>query len=154
MGQSSRWASLKLNQLFIKLLTHGNILIRVYSVNLFLIATNSFSADSSYCWAFSISSMLRHSLNMFLRERKNKYSADEKIISEAKKYLNGPEFHKRLRNCFEAPSAQNLFSYFFVDFLSKPKKERTNNDNTSETKVCRDKCSNWTINRRLQRQDN
>jgi len=56
---------------------------------------------------------------MFLRERKNKYSADEKIISEAKKYLNGPEFHKRLRNCFEAPNAENLFGFLSV---SKPKK--------------------------------
>ena len=79
---------------------------------------NTFSADSSYCWAFSISSMIRHSLNMFLRERKKKPRSQGRI-KEAEEYLNGPEFHKRLRNCFEAPNAENLFGFLSV---SKPKK--------------------------------
>ena len=70
-----------------------------------LISLNTFSAESSFCWAFSITSMLRHSLNMFLRERKKKCSTDEKKINRAKEYLNEPEFHKQLRNCFEASSA-------------------------------------------------
>ena len=62
----------------------------------------TFSADSSYCWAFSISSMLRHSLNIFLRERKKKISfpQDDEKISQAEKYLNAKKFHQRLRNCF------------------------------------------------------
>ena len=33
--------------------------------------TKYISADSAFCWAFSISSMLRHSLNTFLRGLKN-----------------------------------------------------------------------------------
>ena len=69
----------------------------------------TFSADSSYCWAFSISSMLRHSLNLFLREREKKCPQDEEKISQAEKYLNGPEFHKRLRNCFEVSKRRKSF---------------------------------------------
>ena len=108
--------------------------------NYFLNCT-TFSADSGYCWAFSISSMIRHSLNMFLREQKKKaadkenhadkksYRQIEKINQEinritlAEKYLNGSEFHKRLRNWFEAPKYTKSFKWkfviFLVDFLSK-----------------------------------
>ena len=89
---------------------------------------NTFSADSSYCWAFSISSMIRHSLNMFLREQKKKATDKEnhadkhnyyqkllpkrKRITLAEQYLNdydGSEFHKRLRNCFEASKCIKSF---------------------------------------------
>ena len=68
----------------------------------------TFSADSSYCWAFSISSMIRHSLNMFLREQKKKATSIGRV-TRAEKYLNGPEFHKRLRNCFEAQKCIKSF---------------------------------------------
>ena len=56
-----------------------------------------FSADSSFCWAYSIASMLRHTLNQFLRKMKN---------YKAEKYLNDPEFHKKLRNGFEAANCR------------------------------------------------
>ena len=86
--------------------------------------------------------MIRHSLNMFLREQKKKATdkenhADEnnqyqikkinqemKRITLAEEYLNGSEFHKRLRNCFEAPECIKCFKVgFLVEFLSKPYKE-------------------------------
>ena len=41
--------------------------------------------------------MLRHSLKIFLIQRKKKYLKDEEKISQAEKYLNGSEFHKQLR---------------------------------------------------------
>ena len=53
--------------------------------------------DSSYCWAFSISSMLRHSLKTFLRHRKKKCLRDEEKIIQAEEYLKGTKFHKQLR---------------------------------------------------------
>ena len=54
--------------------------------------------------------MLRHSLNLFLREWKQKYRAYScdaelaKKIVKAETYLNNPEFHKRLRSGFEVPN--------------------------------------------------
>ena len=69
--------------------------------------------------------MLRHSLNMFLRERTKNCPRDEKKINQAKKYLNGSKFHKRLRNCFEAPSAKNLFSFPIKDFKAYKRNELT-----------------------------
>ena len=59
-----------------------------------------FSADSSFCWAYSIASMLRHTLNQFLRKMK-KYKAE--------KYLNDPRFHKRLRDGFEAANCRKSY---------------------------------------------
>ena len=60
------------------------------------------SADSAFCWAFSLSSMLRHSLNTFLRELKGRCASnqDQKKIKKADKYLNRADFHKQLRNGF------------------------------------------------------
>ena len=59
-----------------------------------------FSAETSFCWAFSISTMIRHSLNLFLRQKANKQSnQDEKQkVVEALQFLNHHDFHKRLRN--------------------------------------------------------
>ena len=88
------------------------------------------SGETSFCWAFGISSMLRYSLNRYLklcngelsskRERfakqkatyenewqkwvlfrnKTLFRLDNKLkkIDKALTYLNGSEFHKRLRN--------------------------------------------------------
>ena len=69
--------------------------------------------------------MLRHSLNKFLRERTKNCSTDQEKISQAQEYLNGSKFHKRLRNCFEAPSAQNFLSYFLGDFKTLKRNELT-----------------------------
>ena len=59
-----------------------------------------FSAETSFCWAFSISTMLRHSLNLFLREKAIAQSNEDKKkkIVEALQFLNHHDFHKRLRN--------------------------------------------------------
>ena len=64
-----------------------------------LIHSKVFSAETSFCWAFSISTTIRHSLNLFLRQKANKQSnQDEKQkIVEALQFLNHSDFHKRLR---------------------------------------------------------
>ena len=57
--------------------------------------------ETSFCWSFAISSMLRQSLNLFLQELKLKHrnSIDyERKIKFALTLLNGNDFHKRLRN--------------------------------------------------------
>jgi len=58
------------------------------------------SADSSFCWAFGLSTMIRHSVHYFLgqlaMERPMRFHTDK--ICEATKFLNDLEFHKRLRN--------------------------------------------------------
>ena len=50
--------------------------------------------ETSFCWAFAISSMLRQSLNRYFtaRDQSNPY------IRNAISKLNKNEFHKRLRN--------------------------------------------------------
>jgi len=57
------------------------------------------SADSSFCWAFALSTMIRHSIHYFLgrlaMEQPMRYDKDK--IYEATKFLNDLEFHKRLR---------------------------------------------------------
>ena len=47
-------------------------------MNLAKIIYKCILADSGFCWAFSLSSMLRHSLNTYLRELKNR--GPEKIV--------------------------------------------------------------------------
>ena len=82
-----------------------------------------FSADSSYCWAYSISSMLRHSLNLFLRKLKKKYPEyriDAELarkIVKAEKYLNDPNFHKRLRSGFKTSNCRKSSLRAIVTFL-------------------------------------
>ena len=90
--------------------------LRIYSIGKTENIQITFSADSSYCWAFSISSMLRHSLNMFLRERKKKGTHDQEKISQAEQYLNSKKFHKILRNGFETQKNRVPFSLIFVNF--------------------------------------
>ena len=72
-----------------------------------------YSAETSFCWAFSISTMLRHSLNYFLRQlaRERPMRYDNEKIGKALQYLNGDDFHKRLRNRF-----QDLRFLFFNEF--------------------------------------
>ena len=64
-----------------------------------VIHTNHISADSSFCWAFALSTMIRHSVHYFLgqlaMERPMRFHTDK--ICEATTFLNGLEFHKRLR---------------------------------------------------------
>ena len=62
-----------------------------------------FLGDSSYCWAFSIASMLRHSLNVNFEERKKENSKNEiDKNNKAKTYIQSPTFHKQLRKGFKA----------------------------------------------------
>ena len=123
-----------------------------------------FSADSSYCWAYSISSMLRHSLNLFLRKWKKKYPVYRSYaewarkIDKAVKYLNDPEFHKRLRSGFKTSNCRKsclrAIGTFLIIFYQNLTKRRIINDSSSKAQVCRDKCSYWKIQRRLQKRDN
>ena len=48
--------------------------------------------ETLFCWAFAISTMLRQSLNMLLRE------VDHEKLDEALAKLNGEDFHRQLRN--------------------------------------------------------
>ena len=64
--------------------------------------SNPFLAQTSFCWAFSISTMLRHSLNYFLGELAKEQPSrfDRDVLIKALQYLNSDDFHKRLRNGF------------------------------------------------------
>ena len=57
------------------------------------------SGETWLCWAFSISTMIRHSLNYFLLELKktklNEFGME--TLGKAIQYLNSSDFHKRLR---------------------------------------------------------
>ena len=100
--------------------------------------------------------MLRHSLNLFLRERREKCSKDEdsKKIIDAEKYLNAQEFHKRLRNGSDVQKVWLVINrYFLTIFYQNLTKNRVNNDNSSKAKVYRDQRSDWKIKRGLQRGD-
>ena len=58
-----------------------------------------FLAESSFCWTFGISTMIRHSVNYFLdqlaKERPLRFDRD--MLSKAIDSLNSLDFHKRLR---------------------------------------------------------
>ena len=58
-----------------------------------------FIADSSFCWAFSISTMIRHSLNYFLAQlaKEQPTRFDNDALVKAIQFLNSLDFHKRLR---------------------------------------------------------
>ena len=58
-----------------------------------------YSADSSFCWAFSLSTMIRHSLNYFLAQLAKEQPArfEQDVLVEAIQFLNSLDFHKRLR---------------------------------------------------------
>ena len=72
--------------------------------------------ETSFCWAFAISTMVRHSLNYFLwrlaRERPRRF--DNEIIVEAIQYLNSCGFHRRLRTGFTS----NIISSEFTSVYS------------------------------------
>ena len=72
------------------------------------------SAKTAFCWAFSISTMIRHSLNYFLaqlaKERPMRF--DNEKLGEAIQYLNSLDFHKRLRIGSEAPIS--IVSVFYT----------------------------------------
>ena len=61
------------------------------------------SAETSFCWAFSISTMIRHSLNYFLLDLKRKklHRFGMEVLGKAIQYLNSLDFHKRLRVGFQ-----------------------------------------------------
>ena len=71
-------------------------------------------AETSFCWAFAISTMIRHSLNYFLwqlaRERPRRF--DNEIIIEAIHYLNAEDsdFHRRLRTGFRSNIISSEFT--------------------------------------------
>ena len=58
-----------------------------------------FLGDSSLCWAFSITTMIRHSLNYFLAQLSKKQSmrSEKDIIAKAINYLKNEDFYKRFR---------------------------------------------------------
>ena len=60
---------------------------------------NIYLAQTSFCWAFSISTMIRHSLNSFILQLKQKQEPgfDMSIFGNALQYLNSLDFHKRIR---------------------------------------------------------
>ena len=99
----------------VKIFLYEYILLQAYLNILYNSSFDTFSADSSYCWAFSISSMIRHSLNMFLRERKKNCTQDQETTSKAEQYLNSKKFHQRLRNGFETKRNRMYFSLIFVN---------------------------------------
>ena len=55
--------------------------------------------ETSFCWAFSISTMLRQSLRNFLSSLRNQASADpvSRPFNAAHIHLMSNEFHKKLR---------------------------------------------------------
>ena len=60
-----------------------------------------FIGETSFCWSFAISSMIRQSLNLFLIELKFKQQISVEFkqkIKNALTLLNENDFHKRLRN--------------------------------------------------------
>ena len=79
-------------------------------------------AETSFCWAFSISTMIRHSLNYFLaqlaKERPMRF--DNEILGEAIQYLNSLDFHKKLRIGSEAPIS--IVSIFYSSALTNQQK--------------------------------
>ena len=79
-------------------------------------------ADTSFCWAFSISSMLRHSLNSFLWKLTRKITSrfDNRKVGEAIQYLNSLDFHKRLRAGFEKYIFEDCFFFFLILSLTHP----------------------------------
>ena len=118
----------------------------------FLTQTKQYtSADSSFCWAFALSTMIRHSVHFFLgqltKERPMRFDSDK--IYEATKFLNDLEFHKRLR--IGSNRAENSFNFrkFLWIFEWTEQKKRVDNDTNSKTKIFRKESANWPIRRRL-----
>ena len=58
--------------------------------------------------------MIRHSLKMFLKERKRKYPQENLKLSLAEKYLNDQEFHKQLRIGFCIFHLRQFFKHLIV----------------------------------------
>ena len=58
--------------------------------------------------------MIRHSLKMFLKERKRKYPQENLKLSLAEKYLNDQEFHKQLRIGFSIFHEGQFFKHLIV----------------------------------------
>ena len=68
--------------------------------------------ETLFCWAFSISTMLRQSLNLFISK------LNEKIFNkmDALKKLNSVDFHRQLRNeLIMIPIPKNLSNEFNQD---------------------------------------
>ena len=55
-----------------------------------------YSGETSFCWAYSIATMLRQSLRMLVANIKTKYPDYD--FNETLNYLNQSKFHKRLRD--------------------------------------------------------
>ena len=67
---------------------HGSILNSKVSKNI------RNQGKTLFCWAFSISTMIRQSLNLSI----NQLKSDRLKIDEALTKLNGIDFHRQLRN--------------------------------------------------------
>ena len=77
----------------------GNIVYITQILHEHLNNLSLITADSSFCWAFAISTMIRHSVHYFLGQlaKEQPMRFDRNKIYEATKFLNNLEFHKRLR---------------------------------------------------------
>ena len=114
----------------------------------------NFSGDTSYCWAFAIASMLRHSLNTSFEGRKKQYSQKEiEIINKAKQYLKSSKFYDQLREGFRrwtwtVEDSWRAFEKQKIVFFRKPVKNPIVMDNSTKAKVRRDKSPDWITTRR------
>ena len=78
--------------------------------------------ETLFCWAFSISTMIRQSLNLFIADLKNLESSDKSYWmlpgtqDEVLEKLNGNEFHRQLRNELIMIPIPKFFSNEHNDF--------------------------------------
>ena len=64
--------------------------------------------ETLFCWAFSISTMLRQSLNLFISNLEEKFNKNDAL-----KKLNNIDFHRQLRNeLIMIPIPKNLESWY------------------------------------------
>jgi len=82
---------------------NSNLCLNVFSKNSLFV-----QAKTSFCWAFAISTMIRHSLKYFLaqleKQQPSRFNKD--TLLKATQYLNDEnnDFHKRLRTGGYFPS--------------------------------------------------
>ena len=75
-------------------------MIKVKCLKIFHNQTNCIKLNSigetSLCWAYSIATMLRHTLSKFVNDLKPKFPVHD--FSDALDYLGNKQFHKRIRD--------------------------------------------------------
>ena len=75
-------------------------MIKVKCLKIFHNQTNCIKLNSigetSLCWAYSIATMIRHTLSKFVNDLKPKFPVHD--FSDALDYLGNKQFHKRIRD--------------------------------------------------------